>query len=145
MLQRFKNGEISLPVNDIKVFCALFYGIEEYNSFMYSNNIVFNEEKLKNYLPKSKWNFISRDFVASIKEIIEKQIRLLDNIQLIYRALIRQFGDKIGWLTQFFEVENVEPKSLMGGNRFILVGVSMKKVIVVPRNSTAILLDFTPS
>ena len=80
MLQRFKNGFIALPVNDIKVFCALFYGIEEYNSFMYSNNVVFNEEKLKNYLPKSKWSFISRDFITHVKEIIEKQIRLWDNI-----------------------------------------------------------------
>ena len=102
MLERFKNGIIAIPVNDVKVFCALFYGIEEYNSFVYSNSPVFNDEKLKNYLPRSKWNFISRDFISNIKEIIEKSIRLWDNIELIYRAVVRQFGDKIGWLTQFF-------------------------------------------
>lgn len=43
----------------MKLFCSLFYGVEEFNTIIFSKKIFCNEEKLKKYLPESKWSLIS--------------------------------------------------------------------------------------
>jgi hypothetical protein len=143
MIHRFKYDNFIMPVSDVKVFCALFYGIEEYNNIIYSKKVLFNEEKLKHYLPKSKWNYISSDFIKDVKEIVEKQVIYCEKVITLYRCVIRQFGDKTGWLTYYFKVVNTQPTSLTGHNTHLVIGVSHKRVSVSPPNSNALLLEFT--
>lgn len=68
------------------------YGIEEFNTISFSSKIFCNEEKIKKYLPESKWSFVSNDFTKKIQEIIEQQVKPLKNILQLYKLVLRQFG-----------------------------------------------------
>ena len=52
-----------LSISELKVFCALFYSIEEFNTIIFSKKIFVQAEKVRKYLPESKWNFVDGDFL----------------------------------------------------------------------------------
>jgi hypothetical protein len=82
----------------------LYYGVEEFNTIIFSKNVFCNEEKLKKYLPESKWNFVSVEFTERVREIIETQVKGCTSILLVYRAILAQFSDKLGWTTHYIQV-----------------------------------------
>lgn len=56
--------------------------------------------------------------------------------------MLKQFGQKTGWLTKYFVVENPDPASLTGNNKNLLIGVNHQKVIVTRKFNLANLLEF---
>ena len=67
-------------------------------------------------------------------------MKICDKVTYLYRCILRQFGEKIGWVYQFFKMINNHPSSLTGGQMDLLLGLSSRKVIVTQNNASTILL-----
>ena len=118
--------------------------MEEFNAIQGKNSLI-NEEKLKKYVPYHKIDMISEDFVLKVQKNLDRSIKNFEKITFLYKSFISQFCEKIGWITTYFNIENVYPETLTDGKKQLLLGVSFKKVFIThrKRSSTVLnLLDF---